>query len=357
MPTYGVPISVETYQGTPLALSQVAERALTPMGQTLTAPVAVPAQQGKMIGNSQYYNPAGSWPSPAVPPMMQQSPYATAAWAAPLNGGVPTPLLGFPSQYPHVVNYGFRDYGAQFMSPWMMGMQAVLQSMQQQPKPAGLQQAVQRASAPVAKAPAAPAPKKEAPQEWTWDGVSGESPAPAQPAPPLAVSHGQTPLITPPAAAAPAAQNTGSAIPFFDPEMYVPESPYDTFEPERYKGPLQGSRQVLKEPGLSSPVTAAPATIPEYRAPVTSPTAVAIPEYRAPVSDTNLTQTPGNLPEYRAPVIDPQWQEVLRYRYTQIPEVPADANGGKMTWIPDRIDANKQIPVILYPDGHFDRMW
>ena len=139
-----------------------------------------------------------------MPPVMQQSsPYATAAFRTTMdpygNVGV-QPLVGFPSQYPHVVNGAVTD-------PMMREMPGIMPFMQVPAGPA-LQQAttpVRRAApaAPVRRtAPAAPAaPVQSRGLKLSGEGpfplkeeVRATAPAPAQPAPVDTVVYPDRPI-------------------------------------------------------------------------------------------------------------------------------------------------------------------
>ena len=168
-----------------------------PAGGYVAAPV--PGMVATQASGAHYSAPGAraGYEAAGMPPVMyQSSPYATAAFRTTMdpygNVGV-QPLVGFPSQYPHVVNGAVID-------PMVREMPGIMPFMQVPAGPA-LQQAttpVRRAAAPAAPvrrttpaAPAAPA----APVQSRGLKLSGEgpfplkeevrttAPAPAQPAP------------------------------------------------------------------------------------------------------------------------------------------------------------------------------
>ena len=120
-----------------------------PAGGYVAAPV--PGMVATQASGAHYSAPGAraGYEAAGMPPVMQQSnPYATAAFRTTMdpygNVGV-QPLVGFPSQYPHVVNGAVID-------PMMREMPGLMPFMQVPAGPA-LQQAttpVRRAAAPAA---------------------------------------------------------------------------------------------------------------------------------------------------------------------------------------------------------------
>lgn len=181
--------------------------AAAPAGGYVAAPV--PGMVATQASGAHYSAPGAraGYEAAGMPPVMHQSnPYATAAFRTTMdpygNVGV-QPLVGFPSQYPHVVNGAVTD-------PMMREMPGLMPFMQVPAGPA-LQQAttpVRRAApaAPVRRtAPAAPA-APAAPVQSRGLKLSGEgpfplkeevratAPAPAQPAPVDTVVYPDRPI-------------------------------------------------------------------------------------------------------------------------------------------------------------------
>lgn len=181
--------------------------AAAPAGGYVAAPV--PGMVATQASGAHYSAPGAraGYEAAGMPPVMQQSnPYATAAFRTTMdpygNVGV-QPLVGFPSQYPHVVNGAVTD-------PMVREMPGIMPFMQ---VPAGptLQQAttpVRRAApaAPVRRttpaAPAAPAaPVQSRGLKLSGEGpfplkeeVRATAPAPAQPAPVDTVVYPDRPI-------------------------------------------------------------------------------------------------------------------------------------------------------------------
>ena len=124
--------------------------AAAPAGGYVAAPV--PGMVATQASGAHYSAPGAraGYEAAGMPPVMyQSSPYATAAFRTTMdpygNVGV-QPLVGFPSQYPHVVNGAVTD-------PMMRELPGLAPFMQ---VPAG--PALQQATTPVRRAaPAAPA--------------------------------------------------------------------------------------------------------------------------------------------------------------------------------------------------------
>ena len=123
--------------------------AVSPAGGYVAAPV--PGMVATQASGAHYSAPGAraGYEAAGMPPVMHQSnPYATAAFRTTMdpygNVGV-QPLVGFPSQYPHVVNGAVID-------PMVREMPGLMPFMQ---VPAG--PALQQATTPVRRAaPAAP---------------------------------------------------------------------------------------------------------------------------------------------------------------------------------------------------------
>ena len=132
-----------------LANSVAQAAAAAPAGGYVAAPV--PGMVATQASGAHYSAPGAraGYEAAGMPPVMLQSnPYATAAFRTTMdpygNVGV-QPLVGFPSQYPHVVNGAVID-------PMMREMPGLMPFMQ---VPAG--PALQQATTPVRRAaPAAP---------------------------------------------------------------------------------------------------------------------------------------------------------------------------------------------------------
>lgn len=182
--------------------------AAAPAGGYVAAPV--PGMVATQASGAHYSAPGAraGYEAAGMPPVMHQSsPYATAAFRTTMdpygNVGV-QPLVGFPSQYPHVVNGAVID-------PMVREMPGLMPFMQVPAGPA-LQQAttpVRRAAAPAAPvrrttpaAPAAPAaPVQSRGLKLSGEGpfplkeeVRATAPAPAQPAPVDTVVYPDRPI-------------------------------------------------------------------------------------------------------------------------------------------------------------------
>jgi hypothetical protein len=176
-----------------------------PAGGYVAAPV--PGMVATQASGAHYSAPGAraGYEAAGMPPVMyQSSPYATAAFRTTMdpygNVGV-QPLVGFPSQYPHVVNGAVTD-------PMVREMPGIMPFMQVPAGPA-LQQAttpVRRAAAPAAPVrrttPAAPAAlvqsrglklSGEGPFPLKEE-VRATAPAPAQPAPVDTVVYPDRPI-------------------------------------------------------------------------------------------------------------------------------------------------------------------
>ena len=187
-----------------LANSVAQAAAAAPVGGYVAAPV--PGMVATQASGAHYSAPGAraGYEAAGMPPVMQQSnPYATAAFRTTMdpygNVGV-QPLVGFPSQYPHVVNGAVID-------PMVREMHGLMPFMQ---VPAG--PALQQATTPVRRAaPAAPARRSTttpaaAPAVRRGLKLSGEgpfplteevratAPAPAQPAPVETVVYPDRPI-------------------------------------------------------------------------------------------------------------------------------------------------------------------
>lgn len=190
-----------------LANSVAQAAAAAPAGGYVAAPV--PGMVATQASGAHYSAPGAraGYEAAGMPPVMQQSsPYATAAFRTTMdpygNVGV-QPLVGFPSQYPHVVNGAVTD-------PMMREMPGLMPFMQVPAGPA-LQQATTpvRRDAPAAPvrrttpaAPAAPAaPVQSRGLKLSGEGpfplkeeVRATAPAPAQPAPVETVVYPDRPI-------------------------------------------------------------------------------------------------------------------------------------------------------------------
>lgn len=184
-----------------MQLANSVAQAAAPAGGYVAAPV--PGMVATQASGAHYSAPGAraGYEAAGMPPVMQQSnPYATAAFRTTMdpygNVGV-QPLVGFPSQYPHVVNGAVVD-------PMMRELPGLAPFMQVPVGPA-LQQATvpARRAAPAAPArPAAPA----APVQRRGLKLSGEGPFPlkeevratapaaAQPAPVETVVYPDRPI-------------------------------------------------------------------------------------------------------------------------------------------------------------------
>lgn len=177
--------------------NSVAQAAL-PVGGYVAAPV--PGMVATQSSGAHYSAPGAraGYEAAGMPPVVyQRNPYATAAFRTTMdpygNVGV-QPLVGFPSQYPHVLNGAVVD-------PMMRELPGLAPFMQ---VPAG--PALQQATAPVRRAaPAAPA-RPAAPVQRRGLKLSGEGPFPlkedvratapaaAQPAPVETVVYPERPI-------------------------------------------------------------------------------------------------------------------------------------------------------------------
>jgi hypothetical protein len=187
-----------------MQLANSVAQAAQPVGGYVAAPV--PGMVATQASGAHYSAPGAraGYEAAGMPPVMQQSnPYATAAFRTTMdpygNVGV-QPLVGFPSQYPHVVNGAVID-------PMVREMPGLMPFMQ---VPAG--PALQQATTPVRRAaPAAPARRSTAapaaaPVARRGLKLSGEgsfplkeevratAPAPAQPAPVETVVYPDRPI-------------------------------------------------------------------------------------------------------------------------------------------------------------------
>lgn len=225
---YGVPESVEVYQGTPLALTNVIARDL-PQAVPVTQAAAprlvqevtrvqsvpngwvAPQTRERYVANP-YFTAQGSSNlyrrTGIMPTIYQSDPYATAAYGVGPGGSV-TALTGYPSRYPHVINLNNDpfNYARMYMTglePYTMAALNLLRQGQSAGgAPVRSSAATGGRAAPARQNPQVPplapshptapplAPSHTANEEWTWDGVRGESPAPATraAAPALAPSH------------------------------------------------------------------------------------------------------------------------------------------------------------------------
>ena len=172
-----------------------------PVGGYVAAPV--PGMVATQSSGAHYSAPGAraGYEAAGMPPVMyQRNPYATAAFRTTMdpygNVGV-QPLVGFPSQYPHVLNGAVVD-------PMMREMPGLAPFMQVPVGPA-----LQQATAPVRRAaPAAPArpAAPAAPVQRRGLKLSGEGPFPlkeevratapaaAQPAPVETVVYPERPI-------------------------------------------------------------------------------------------------------------------------------------------------------------------
>jgi hypothetical protein len=159
-----------------IQLANSVAQAAQPVGGYVAAPV--PGMVATQASGAHYSAPGtrAGYEAAGMPPVMQQSnPYATAAFRTTMdpygNVGV-QPLVGFPSQYPHVVNGAVID-------PMVREMPGIMPFMQ---VPAG--PALQQATTPVRRAaPAAPAQRSTAttavaPAARRGLKLSGEGPFP-----------------------------------------------------------------------------------------------------------------------------------------------------------------------------------
>ena len=163
-----------------------------PVGGYVAAPV--PGMVATQSSGAHYSAPGAraGYEAAGMPPVMyQRNPYATAAFRTTMdpygNVGV-QPLVGFPSQYPHVLNGAVVD-------PMMREMPGLAPFMQVPVGPA-----LQQATAPVRRAaPAAPARPRglklsgEGPFPLKEE-VRATAPAAAQPAPVETVVYPERPI-------------------------------------------------------------------------------------------------------------------------------------------------------------------
>lgn len=162
-----------------MQLANSVAQAAQPVGGYVAAPV--PGMVATQASGAHYSAPGAraGYEAAGMPPVMQQSnPYATAAFRTTMdpygNVGV-QPLVGFPSQYPHVVNGAVIDPMVREMPGLMPFMQVpVGPALQQATTPVrrAAPAAPARPAAPVA--PAAPA----APVQRRGLKLSGEGPFP-----------------------------------------------------------------------------------------------------------------------------------------------------------------------------------
>lgn len=184
-----------------MQLANSVAQAAQPVGGYVAAPV--PGMVATQSSGTHYSAPGAraGYEAAGMPPVMyQHNPYATAAFRTTMdpygNVGV-QPLVGFPSQYPHVVNGAVID-------PMMRELPGLAPFMQVPTGPA-LQQATTpvRRAAPAAPArPAAPAaPVQRRGLKLSGEGpfplkeeVRATAPAPAQPAPVETVVYPDRPI-------------------------------------------------------------------------------------------------------------------------------------------------------------------
>lgn len=184
-----------------MQLANSVAQAAQPVGGYVAAPV--PGMVATQASGAHYSAPGAraGYEAAGMPPVMyQHNPYATAAFRTTMdpygNVGV-QPLVGFPSQYPHVVNGAVID-------PMMRELPGLAPFMQVPTGPA-LQQATTpvRRAAPAAPArPAAPAaPVQRRGLKLSGEGpfplkeeVRATAPAPAQPAPVETVVYPDRPI-------------------------------------------------------------------------------------------------------------------------------------------------------------------
>lgn len=188
-----------------MQLANSVAQAAQPVGGYVAAPV--PGMVATQSSGAHYSAPGAraGYEAAGMPPVVyQRNPYATAAFRTTMdpygNVGV-QPLVGFPSQYPHVLNGAVVD-------PMMREMPGLAPFMQVPVGPA-LQQAttpVRRAAPGAPARPAAPAAPAAAPAARRGLKLSGEgsfplteevratAPAPAQPAPVETVVYPDRPI-------------------------------------------------------------------------------------------------------------------------------------------------------------------
>ena len=184
-----------------MQLANSVAQAAQPVGGYVAAPV--PGMVATQSSGAHYSAPGAraGYEAAGMPPVVyQRNPYATAAFRTTMdpygNVGV-QPLVGFPSQYPHVLNGAVVD-------PMMREMPGLAPFMQVPASPA-----LQQATAPVRRAaPAAPArpAAPAAPVQRRGLKLSGEGPFPlkedvratapaaAQPAPVETVVYPERPI-------------------------------------------------------------------------------------------------------------------------------------------------------------------
>lgn len=184
-----------------MQLANSVAQAAQPVGGYVAAPV--PGMVATQSSGAHYSAPGSraGYEAAGMPPVMyQHNPYATAAFRTTMdpygNVGV-QPLVGFPSQYPHVVNGAVID-------PMMRELPGLTPFMQVPVGPA-LQQATapaRRAAPAVPARPAAPAaPVQRRGLKLSGEGpfplkeeVRATAPAPAQPAPVETVVYPDRPI-------------------------------------------------------------------------------------------------------------------------------------------------------------------
>lgn len=188
-----------------MQLANSVAQAAQPVGGYVAAPV--PGMVATQSSGAHYSAPGAraGYEAAGMPPVVyQRNPYATAAFRTTMdpygNVGV-QPLVGFPSQYPHVLNGAVVD-------PMMREMPGLAPFMQVPVGPA-LQQAttpVRRAAPGAPARPAAPAAPAAAPAARRGLKLSGEgsfplteevratAPTPAQPAPVETVVYPDRPI-------------------------------------------------------------------------------------------------------------------------------------------------------------------
>ena len=153
-----------------MQLANSVAQAAAPAGGYVAAPV--PGMVATQASGAHYSAPGAraGYEAAGMPPVMHQSnPYATAAFRTTMdpygNVGV-QPLVGFPSQYPHVVNGAVID-------PMVREMPGLMPFMQVPVGPA-----LQQATTPVRRAaPAAPV-RRTLLRPWCPCGIRGGGDAP-----------------------------------------------------------------------------------------------------------------------------------------------------------------------------------
>lgn len=336
----------QTYDAETLAALNALEQQLLAQAQARQAAQVPPSMYREAGIPNPYYNMPGSREAQeqyGIPPVIvQDQPYATAAYMTHPNGSV-SPLIGYPSVYPHVLNGVPQDYAA----PYIMGggnfaaggnygydpnagvqqAQALIAQMLQgmtPPKQAAVPAQTQQPTAPVQ-----PAVGAGAKSSATLPPVD-----PATPPPPSSGSN--TPPLNP--AVAPVATNNSlaaaAAAAELDPNMaaYYLGRPQDA---PGFVGPPEPSlwqRAQAWWNDLTAPTPVVPTSAPAV--PQASEQPIQQPAAAAPALPV---QAVPNLPAAQLDVVNPLPQQPVLPAAQPTPETLAAASG-----------AAQSVPVSIY---------